>query len=354
MNINPTYLYMQDNNGKVREWSIGVIDWTIIIRHGEKCGSMQEVTEEVFDGKASRTREDQILSRIASRISKQRDKGYSNSILDAYKKAVNALGLEKPMLATALKHVKNVDYKGAFVQRKYDGNRCLITKQKGNVIAYTRNGKIIGTIGHILDGLELWEGQTLDGELYCHGEALQTIVSWIKRKQENTLKLKYHVYDVISTMAYYNRYKMLQTIPLSDAMEIAPTEEVTCFEEVQEHFKESRKLGYEGSIVRLHTHGYEDGKRSRSLIKIKAWDDDDFKIFDITPSKDGWAILNLTAKNGKTFCVTCPGTVEHKHHVMDNMVKYLGKYVRVEYAQLTKDGIPFHPIATLIIHEDLL
>lgn len=345
---------MQDNNGKVREWSIGVIDWTIIIKHGEKGGSMQEVTEEVFDGKASRTREDQILSRIASRISKQRDKGYSNSLLNAKNnKAVNSLGFKKPMLAMPLKSIKNANYDGAYVQRKYDGNRCLITNKDEEIIAYTRNGKMITTIGHIIDGLELLEGQTIDGELYCHGYPLQTIVSWIKRKQTNTFKLKYHVYDLISELPYDRRHAMLKMLPMSPFMELAETIKVNNFEEVQKHFQESRKLGYEGSIVRLHTHGYEDGKRSKSLIKIKSWEDDNFEIYDITASKDGWAILNCIAKNGRKFSVTCPGNMDHKYYVYHNMDKYLGKFVRVEYAQLTKDGIPFHPIATLIIDENL-
>jgi len=344
-------MFMQDNSGKIREWAISVEDYVIVIEHGEKDGAMLRVTEEVEEGKATRTREEQIMSRIASRISKQRDKGYRPELPTG--KATNILGYAKPMLAAPLKNCKGVDYKGAYVQRKYDGNRCLITCQQGTIIAYTRNGKPINTIGHILDGLELLEGQTIDGELYCHGHPLQTIVSWIKRGQADTLKIKYHMYDMIADVPYSRRYAMLNMIPLTPAMEIAETIEVQSFEEVQAHFKESRELGYEGSIVRLHNNGYEDGKRSKSLIKVKSWEDDNFVIVDIVPSKDGWAILVCLANNGARFRVTCPGPVANKHYVMENKAKYLGTSVRVEYAQLTTDGIPFHPVATLLLGDEI-
>ena len=34
--------------------------------------------------------------------------------------------------------------------------------------------------------------------------------------------------------------------------------------------------------------GYEDGKRSGSLIKLKDWLDQEFKIVDVSASADGW------------------------------------------------------------------
>lgn len=348
MNVTKTKLYMTDNTGKIREWSIGVEDWTIIIEHGEKDGAMQRVTEEVPEGKATRTREDQIMSRLASRISKQRDKGYRPKITG--KKATNIMGLKKPMLATPSKNVRGVDLAGAYLQHKYDGNRCLISNQDGEIICYTRNGKRIDTIEHITEGLDIPNGSTLDGELYSHGVPLQTIVSWIKRKQASTSNIRYHVYDIITDHPYSKRYALLNMISegFTPAMELVPTEEAVDWEHVQKHFKESREQGYEGSIVRLHTKGYEDGKRSKSLIKVKSWEDDYFPIVDIIPSKDGWARLVCEVPGVGQFRVTSPGPVSHKYYIIENKDKYIGHLARVEFAYYTKDGLPFHPVCTLI------
>lgn len=349
MNVTKTKLYMMDNNGKIREWSIGVDDWVIVIEHGEKDGTMQRVIEVIEKGKAGRTIEEQIMSRMASRISKQRDRGYRPELPAVGSRPTNTLGFAKPMLATPLKNIKGADFTGAYIQRKYDGNRCLITNEGGELIAYTRNGKRITTIGHILNGLELLEGQTLDGELYAHGYPLQTIVSWIKRQQQDTLKIRYHAYDIIADLPYSRRYALLNMASeyFTPAMELVPTEEVRDWNHVEKHFKESRKEGYEGSIIRLHTAGYEDGKRSKSLIKVKAWEDGYFTIANIIPSREGWAIL-VCLIGDRTFKVTAPGPIDHKHYIMNNKEKYIGHKARVEYAQLTKDGIPFHPVCTMI------
>lgn len=94
--------------------------------------------------------------------------------------------------------------------------------------------------------------------------------------------------------------------------------------------------------------GYEDGKRSGSLIKLKAWEDQEFPIVDITASADGWAILNCLAPNGKPFTVSCPGDVPFKRYVLMNKDKFIGKDVTVQFAYWTEEGKPFHCVATAI------
>lgn len=345
MNVYKT-LYAKDGKGAIRQWEIGVENDKIKIKFGQVGGSMQSKFEEVPEGKASRNRLQQFESRMQSRINSKIDAGYVESIEEASKnKRTNSAGLLKPMLAQPLKNIKKADYSNAFVQYKYDGNRCLITNQGGELIAYSRNGKIINTIDHILDNIYLPEGETIDGELYCHNTPLQTLVSWIKRKQDNTAKIQFHAYDLISDDPYSSRLEMLRDLELHGNAHLVPTWEVESFEEIQELFHTARLLGYEGSIVRLDDCGYEDGKRSKSLIKIKSWIDGEFKVIDIHKSADNWAILECLFEGGKTFRVSAPGSIIAKENVWNNREYYFGLYVRVEYAQLTKDGIPFHPVA---------
>jgi len=339
-------LFAKDNNGSIRVWRIGIENDKIKIEHGQLGGSIQTQTENVPEGKAGRDRLTQFESRMRSRINSKIDSGYVESIEKAERnKRTNAAGLLKPMLAKKLSDVKNADYSNSYVQYKYDGNRCLITNQGGELIAYSRNGKRIDTLDHILQDINLPEGATIDGELYCHGFPLQTIVSWVKRKQAHTDKICFHAYDIIDDVPYSTRLSMLNNIGLHGSANVVPTWKVNSFEETQKHFKIARVKGYEGSIIRLNDYGYEDGKRSKSLIKVKAWQDAEFSVTDILRSADGWAILECSLPNGKSFRVSAPGSIDEKRYVLDNKDFYIFRQVRVEYAQLTKDGIPFHPVA---------
>ncbi len=341
-----TTLYVRDNTGQMREWSISSIGNCITIRFGQLGGSMQYKTEVVSTGKATRTLDEQMMSRMASRISKQRDKGYTMDLeLAQTTRASNTLGMPKPMLAKKLRDVKNIDFTDAVAQPKFDGNRCLIHCKDGVNKAYSRNGKPMEAIDHILDDIVLGEGEIVDGELYCHGYPLQTIVSWVKRKQENTKLLKYHVYDTVSAEPYKRRSEYIRGIPKGES--IVPVYGDACGStaELIAYFKEYREQGYEGAILRWGDSGYEDGKRSKHLVKVKAWEDDEFFVIDVIASKDGWGILVCDDKHGESFRVSAPGDMDQKTYCLQNKDRFIGRDVTVEYANLTKDGVPFHPVA---------
>ena len=204
-----TTLYKKDAKGKIRTWAISmdnVDGYRLNIQHGELGGAQQLKVEEVKTGLASRTVEEQAKSRYYSRINEAYRKGYKDTLQEAHAGyGTNSLGLPKPMLAKKIKEVKGIEYDNAFLQRKYDGHRCIIIKKKGEILAYSKEGSLITTIGHITKDLRLFEGESLDGELYCHGYKLQTLASWIKREQEATLNLNYMVYDCISSDPFADR-----------------------------------------------------------------------------------------------------------------------------------------------------
>jgi len=347
-----TKLYIKDNKGAIREWEIAQDADEIVIRFGQMGGAIQEKREHVPYGKASRTLQEQIDLQINSRVSRQKDKGYVESIEQARKGARNTLGLSKPMLAQRFDRVQ-MNLNDVMLQHKYDGNRCCITMQNGQIVPYSRNGKIIpADLSHITSTLNLQEGQTIDGELYCHGQKLQTIVSWIKRNQDNTKLLKFHAYDLMDERPYDTRmYDIIDIIGESKTAEFVPTIRASGMEQIMGYHKRSIGNGYEGTIIRLPDYGYEDGKRSRSLLKLKTFLDAEFEVIDIHESKDGWAILECETDEGNTFRVSAPGTMEEKMDILDDADFYIGQYVNVEYAQLTKDGIPFHPVATYFREE---
>lgn len=343
-----TTLYKKDANGQIRVWSISSDDLfgSIDIEHGLLNGAMQTKTEMVYEGKAGRSIEEQIESRMNSRINKRLDQGYVYDLNDARNnKVTNSLGFLKPMKAKLFRRISGINYTYAFVQHKYDGHRCLITCKNGENIAYSNEGKQITQIDHITSAITLQEGQTVDGELYCHGVELQTIGSWIKREQDATKSLSYHMYDMIDDNPFMIRLLGLKEIDHNKRVIcVVPTPRVTSKEMTIKAFNQSRNMGYEGLILRWGEEGYRDDYRSKHVLKLKGAMDGEFQIINIIPSKDDWAILVCKVGN-KSFKVTSPGTMRQKKEILANREHIIGDWITIEYSMLTKDGIPFHPVA---------
>jgi hypothetical protein len=353
-----TTLYQKDHNGSMRVWKIQTGDCELIMTSGVVGGNLVEKVEEVLEGKGGRTLSEQLLSRFNSRVSKKIDKGYLYSEQEAAFQGaqVNSLGLARPMLAKRYERVKGVQTQGAALQYKLDGHRCQITKQNGKTFAYSKNGKIIHTIDHILEKVKLVEGETIDGELYIHGLSLQKIGSYVKKQHAESFNLVFHAYDVHENTSYSIRYDKLKIIASrwnSDHLAIVETHWNTDPKEFPSRFRAARAAGYEGLMLRIEGAGYEAGKRSAALLKIKCIEgegaefDEEFMVIDILPSRDGWARLVCITKEGKQFKVSAPGSLWEKTQILQSKKAYIGMKVKIEFAGWTDDKIPFHPVAIL-------
>jgi len=288
------------------------------------------------------------------------DKGYKFSRDEALKGATNQMGLVNPMLAQKVTDVRitqsMLDF--AYVQPKFDGHRCLITKINGDMLAYSRRGKAITTIGHILEDAYNWmqDGDTLDGELYIHGQSLQAISSLIKRYQAGSHALRYHWYDLVDTKrAFHDRWTLIKDLYPNckiPHIELVPTTRVYKMAEVYALFKECRTQGYEGVMLRVSTSGYETAKRASQLLKVKDRDDCEVTVVGMRASTQGWAILRARMDAGPEFDISAPGSVVEKTAVLKNEAKYIGRRLTIEYANLTAAGLPFHAVA-IRWHEEL-
>lgn len=360
-----TKLYRKNSLG-IGTWRVyataeGVSFGTVHIAHATvEGGSEVSHTDPVVTNASGRRIDQQLELEVKSRISRQLDKGYKHSRNEALLGSTNQLGLINPMLAQPLDKVtiKQHMFADAYVQPKFDGHRCLITRQGGELIAYTRKGKPITTIPHILEDCYNWmqDGDTLDGELYIHGVALQTISSLIKRDQGGSRMLCYHWYDLADrTKVFGDRFRIMQELYANSKCPqfvLVPTGKVERMAEVYEHFKKVREEGYEGSMLRVSTHGYQDAKRSDQLIKVKERHDSEVTVLGARPSSQGWAILQVKTDWGTTFDISAPGSVPEKTEVLQNIASYTGRRLTIEYAMLTADQVPFHAVATRW-HEEL-
>lgn len=300
--------------------------------------------------KSGRNIMEQVDLEMRSRINRQLDKGYKATREEALLGSTNQLGLLNPMLAVSLNKIPVPRFDEAHVQPKLDGHRCLITNQGGAIFAYTRKGKTIDTIPHILNDFKwLPDGLTVDGELYIHGQKLQKISSLIKRMQPGSADLRYHWYDYINPNPFNYRFRRMQIagdrfdMP---SVSLVETPLVKDMDRVMELFQHFRSEGYEGVMLRLSTNGYQDNVRASQLIKVKERDDCEVTVLGAETSKDGWAVLRVRMDNGIEFDTSAPGTVPEKTEVLNNIESYIGRRLTIEYAMLTEDGVPFHAVAT--------
>lgn len=363
----------KNHGGKTGDWKIqAVVAETrelnppahLVISHTKVIGGAavtKEVPVEAKNiGRANQTTPaQQAVMELDSRVNKQLDKGYVRTLEEASAPATNALGLEKPMLAHPIDKVKpeSIDWDNAFAQPKLDGHRCLF---KGGVL-YSRNGKVIN-LPHIVEEIHAAGLQNLhlDGELYIHGMLLQDIGSLVKKPREESLKLQYHVYDVVMPDPYGRRSSLLRSLlggvwlisdycSSSALLNAVPTIRVEDRSQLNDLHACWKDAGFEGSILRHGMAPYETDKRSASLLKVKDFSDAEAIVVDVergTPNGEFEVpVWVLQMPCGRTFKATAHGNAQQKHAQWEMRHTYMGRPLTYQHFGHSKDGIPLLPVA---------
>jgi len=268
------------------------------------------------------------------------------------------------MLAHPVGKVKAIEFPAHF-QPKLDGHRAIVTRKDGKMVMYSRQGKLITSMDHILDHLDkkVSEGEFLDGELYLHGVELQSIGSLIKKKQTGSENIVYHVYDIMVDEPYtdrWNRLREIVGIANFTTARLVPTMITYSMEEAQVFTEDAIKQGYEGGILRTPDEGYLAGFRSRQLLKIKKFDDSEHEIIAVKEGKDRLcnavdlkvAVFVCRTPDGQEFDCTAFGNMYEKDLIWHQRQKYVGKTLTVKHSGYTKDKKPWHPVA-LRLREDI-
>ena len=298
---------------------------------------------------------EQAQLELDSRTKKQLDKGYVETQEAAADPSTNTLGFLKPMLAQPMEKVKpeQIDWDNAWAQPKLDGHRAMF---KDGVL-YSRQGKVID-LPHVIEAVHAagLDHLHLDGELYLHGKTLQEISSLVKRQQPESLDLVYHVYDVVGDEAWRDRVEQIERAypsPTQAAVQPLIAWKVWTSEDLQACHEDNLTAGYEGTMLRWGTAGYQDGKRSKHLLKMKSFIDSEFKIIGFrrgvpyVTSKGTFEVpvWVLDAGNGETFTATAQGDMHEKHRLWETREDHVGKQLTVKYHYLSADGIPQLPVA---------
>jgi len=249
-------------------------------------------------------------------------------------------------------------------QPKLNGVRCLAAWAKERVVLTSRGGKEY-VLPHIVEELQnstLARGDVLDGELYVHDLPIQQLNSWIKgsHKHPEHVNVEYHVYDYTNpkggeTMLWSLRRSLLDGFFVSNPglEKIKKVERavIESEEAVYAYHAKCLERGYEGSIMRHADGPYKFGYRSKHLLKVKSFLDEEFEIVGHTVGIGKFSecvIYRCKTKEGKPFTVVPKGTFEERKQWLKEAPGVVGQWLKVEFAEWTKEGKPFHGVGVCI------
>jgi len=359
MNL-PT-LYKKTKTGKIQCWTVWTRDDAILTKHGQMDGKQQLISKSVEGkniGKSNETTpEEQAILEAESMYRHRLDKGYFKSVEEAENETVFL-----PMLATDYTKLRKPLQFPVQVQPKLDGVRCMAYWDGDSVRLMSRGGKDYD-VAHISDQLStlLPKNAILDGELYVHGEPLQTIVKLVKKHrpgEEGSVRLIYQTYDILYRddleATWETRLQNLWDFSnRNDLDNVTMTATFDCLDEESlfERLTIFEDLGFEGAIIRTLTGKYTLGHRSRDLLKLKNFQDDEYEIVGFTEGKGidkGTVIWQCVTPEGNTFGVRPKGTRDERKKWFDNAADFMGRKLTVKYQALTKDKVPQFPIGIAV------
>lgn len=292
------------------------------------------------------TTEEQAYLEMERDVKKQKDKGYAEV-------GQEPEVLPLPMLAHKFSDRGHKVIWPAFVQPKLNGQRMLLDNDKG----WSRGGKEIipDCIAHIQEELgQLPEGVILDGELILPGNPLlqKTMTAIKKFRPELSPTLIYWVYDMVDPhKTFSERMAVLNELLPKEAehVRLTPTHIVENEAEVMAHHNQFVADGFEGSMVRFDSGGYDIGHRNNQLQKAKDFVDGEFEILSITEGGGrfkGAAIFVCKATETETFTCVPEGDMDYRRTLYQDREAILSttKYLTVRYQELSKDGVPIFPV----------
>ncbi len=355
----PTLFKPTANEG-VQVWECSVFGdgdvGVIITHHGKQGGKMTENSDVIKAGKnvgrknETTPQQQALLEAESEWTMKIGRKGYAEKLEDSNR-------FDSPMLAQKFKDLRDkIDYNGSFGQRKLNGYRCLAEKLRGGQVTLTSREHGPFDLPHIASELAvvMQAGDVFDGEVFLHGFSLQRISSLIKRPRAESETLELNLYDAgLEDVPYGGRAAFLkerlggerrgplvqlESVPMANEKQLMAFQ-ADCIAE-----------GYEGAMLRWGKKGYEYGKRSQSLVKVKTFLDKEFEVIGCKEGRGshaGMAIFRCQTDAGHPFDVTAPGTHPEKRHYWLAHSFYLGCQLTVKYQEMTQTEkpVPFHPHA---------
>ena len=263
---------------------------------------------------------------------------------------------------------KLVDWKDSwFVSRKLDGLRLIaVVDENGNSTFFSRTGKVFDTLDIVSGGIKALgiTNVVFDGELCLvdddGNEDFQGIMKEIRKKDHTIPNPSYKMFDMISHDEFYSkkgeknrpysiRYNNLREVMKENTcvcLSVLGQEKIKDDEHFQEWVKKAADYGWEGIMLRADE-PYK-GKRSKDLLKVKKFFDDEYEVVDTEMGpfryvKNGAeheeTMLSCVMINHKDYTVRVGSgfTIEQRQEFYQDPSKIVGKIITVQYFEETKN-----------------
>lgn len=242
------------------------------------------------------------------------------------------------------------------VEPKLDGLRMIVKDGQ----AFTRNGRTIDTVGHIIEELsKLGPDYVFDGEIMGSTDFNQDSGKIRKKDGGPNTDLVYNIFDCVwrdqwekkETISYRERreflFEAMGTLEPKHSREVPIT---YLIDPTTEQLFAARdkyiEMGYEGAMLKDLKAPYYF-KRSDSLLKLKTFKDADGRIATAFEGKGrhkgrlGGFIIDF---DGVLTRVGSGFSDEQRDLFWKNQKNMIGKMVEVQYQEKTPDGLLRFPV----------
>lgn len=367
-----TTLYSKDSKGKIRLWNIKSEGDTYYQQSGQENGKLTEWVGVKCKGKNlgktnETTAEQQAISEAENKVKCKLKEGYYHTKSEAVADTTFT-----PMLAE-----KYEDYKSKLVFPQYgnpklDGARCNIYIKNDQIVCRTRSNRDYVSVPHLIEKfrpiLEKHPTWIIDGELYNeeYRDNFEDLMSIIRQSKPNAADLKLsaecvdlYVYDVfnIEFPDEENRNRIVYLEELEDlGCTVVPYTIIEKAEDIQPYLDKCLEEGFEGAMLRNPRGLYKVNGRSKDLLKVKIFQDEEFKILDVIEGKGAWSgcAKKIIVELGKdqTCDASLKGTQSHLKDVLKNKKNYIGKSATVTYFGRTNTNSLRFPVCKDIDRHD--
>jgi len=343
-------LYKVTKTGAIQTYEVSVTDDVITVTQGQLDGKKQSYTTTCTpknEGRANvTTGAEQALSEAESKHTKKLKSGY---VLDSS----GTIQVKLPMKVKVYQdQLNNVKFP-CVTQPKLNGvNATIHLQPDSSILVTSRGGEVYPSLPHLEADLHYtfayYNTDKLAGELYIHGEHLQNITSAVKKANELTPQLTFHIFDFPKIPGVYSqRYPILNhNLKKTTTVFLIDTAIVSSHESIEKEFNEAISEGYEGLVIYNQHALYEYNTRSSNIFKYKKAQDAEFLIVGYEVDKNKHPILVCLANTTEiaTFKVKPKGTDAERKQILTDIDTYLNKWYTVEFECYSATNIPLKPV----------